>query len=574
MIEGDAQRPPDYAGIGTPSGCEDKMRDIVFLFLILLLLAATNLSAQSEPEWQWAAQAGGTGSEAGSAIATGINGNSYAAGCFYGTSCFGTTQLNSSGNSDIFVAKLDQNGNWVWAIQAGGASFDEAKCITVDSSENIYISGYFSETASFGSTSLGSDGGREVFVAKADSDGNWLWAVSAGGTGNERGLGIAVDSTGGIYLTGFFEDTAYFGPLLLTSSGGNDIFVAKLDGEGDWLWAFNAGGSGSDVGRAVSVFGDACLYVTGSFTETVLFGNTTLTSSGGKDVFIGNLDTNGNWIWAKKAGGASDESAHGIAGDNAANVYLTGRFIGVIHFGDISLSSSGFEDCFIAKLDSDGNWQWAVRAGGPGQDFGEFVAVDNAANVYFTGYFEDTASFGSAWFASIGYVDIFVAKLDSDGNWQWAVQAGGTNYDFGKGIAVDGSAHIHLTGSFLGTAGFGTISLGTNGASDIFVAKLSPGGVWLNDAITPQIPGLSRLDGVYPNPLRKGDSAFVKTHVSDLEGGTLKLFDIRGQLLLSRSLQPGTQQTSLDTRRLSPGVYLYQLTTPTAQMVKKLILVN
>lgn len=502
-----------------------------------------------------------------------MNGNSYAAGYFYGTSCFGATQLDSSGNSDIFVAKLDACGNWVWAIQAGGVSYDEAKCVAVDSSENIYISGYYSETTSFGSISLGSEGGREVFVAKADSDGNWLWAVSAGGAGNERGLGIAVDDAGGIYLTGFFEDTACFGLFALTSSGNNDIFIARLDAEGNWLWAVKAGGPGSDVGRAVTVFGDANLYVTGSFTETAVFGNTTFASSGGKDVFVARLDANGNWLWAKKAGGASDESAHGLAAD-AAHVYLTGRFSGAAHFGVIALSSSGLEDCFIAKLDDDGYWQWADKAGGPGQDFGESIAVDNAANVYLTGYFMDTASFGPSWFTSIGYVDIYVAKLDSDGNWQWVVQAGGTNYDFGQAIAVDSSAHIRLTGNFLGTASFGAISLDTFGASDIFAAKISPGGVWLSDEISPETPGLSRLDGVYPNPLRKGDPALIQTHVADRKGGTLNLFDIRGQLLMSRSLQPGTRQSSLDTGMLVPGVYLYQLKTPSAQMVKKLILVN
>jgi len=550
------------------------MRDMGFIYLILLLLACADISAQNDPGWQWAKQAGGTSSEAGYAIATDNNGNSYVAGYFYGTSFYGSVQLDSGGNSDIFVAKLDVQGNWIWAIQAGGASYDDAKCVAVDSSGNVYVSGYFSETATFGSIPLSSDGGREVFVAKADSDGNWLWALSAGDTNNERGLGIAVDDSGGVYLTGFFENTAYFGSLLLTSNGGSDIFVARLDEEGSWLWAINAGGTGSDVGRAISVSGNAYLDITGSFTETAQLGNTTLCSSGGKDVFVARLDTNGNWLWATKAGGSGADSANSISEDNAANLYLTGSFVGTAGFGDIPLTSNGLEDCFIAKLDGDGNWLWAVQAGGSGQDFGESVAVDNAANVYLTGTFVETACFGSHTFTCRGFVDIFAAKLDSDGNWQWAIQAGGTNYDVSQGIAVDSSACVYLTGYFWGSTVFGPISLITNGIADVFVSKLSQDGVPVSDEISPESSGLSRLYELYPNPLRKGNSASVKTHVSNPEGGSLSLYNIRGQLVSSHHLDPGTYQSSLDTRALPSGIYFYQLKTPTAKIVKKMVLLN
>lgn len=550
------------------------MRNIGFLCLILLLLAATDIFAQNEPEWQWVMQAGGTSSESGDAIALGLNGNSYVTGYFYGTSCFGPISLTSNGNSDIYISKMDTNGNWVWAIQAGGTYFDAAKCVAVDSSDNVYVAGYFSETATFGSITLSSDGGWDIFVAKADSSGNWLWAKSAGETNDERGLGIAVDGAGGIYLTGYFENIAYFGPFPLTSWGDSDIFIARLDMDGNWLWALNAGGAGSDVGRAIALCGNEHVCITGSFTETAMFGNTALTSSGGKDIFVAKLDANGNWLWARKTSGASDESAHGIAVDSYAAVYLTGRFRGAVYFGNTSLSSSGLEDCFVAKLDCNGNWQWAVRAGGSGQDFGESVAVDNATNVYLTGYFQEIASFGSTSFTCIGYVDIFIAKLGGDGNWHWAMQAGGTNYDLGLAIAVDCAYNIYHTGYFWGTVNFGTISLSTNGAADVFVSKLSPGEVSLSDDISPETSGLSRLYELYPNPLRKGNPVSIKTYVSDIKGGTLSLFNLRGQCLSSHILQPGTHQTSLVTRGLPPGVYFYKFETQTVKIIRKLVLVN
>jgi hypothetical protein len=175
--------------------------------------------------------------------------------------------------------------------------------------------------------------------------------------------------------------------------------------------------------------------------------------------------------WAVKAGGSSDEGGNGIAVDSNGNAYVTGHFEGTATFGSTSLTSSGANDIFIAKLSSIGEWQWAVKAGGPGDSDSAYgIAVDPNGNAYATGYFEGTATFGSTSLTSSGGNDIFIAKLSSSGEWQWAVKAGDSSGVFGNGIAVDSSGNAYVTGHFSGTATFGSTSLTSSGGYDIFIA--------------------------------------------------------------------------------------------------------
>jgi len=317
--------------------------------LLILVLCSLALFAQNE-DWHWAKQAGGTDYDEGMSIAVDANGNSYVTGSFKDSATFGTTTLTSSGDGDIFVAKMDSNGNWLWAKQAGGTDYDEGMSIAVDANGNSYVTGYFFSNANFGDTNLISSGYDDIFVAKIDSDGNWLWAKQAGGTSEEWGHGIAVDANGNSYVTGFYQESATFGTITLTSSEGNDIFVAKLDSNGNWLWAKQAGGTSYDEGVSIAVDANGNSYVTGVFWGSATFGATTLTGSGNFDVFVAKLDSNGNWLWAKQTGGTSFDFGYGIAVDANGSSYVTGFFMESATFGTTPLTSSGGYDIFVAKL--------------------------------------------------------------------------------------------------------------------------------------------------------------------------------------------------------------------------------
>jgi len=326
---------------------EDIMKKTFLLFILAICSVA--LFAQNE-DWIWANQAGGTNDDTGYSIAVDANGNSYVTGSFFGSATFGTTTLTSSGYEDIFVAKMDNNGNWLWANKAGGTNWDYGYGIAVDANGNSYVTGYFWGNATFGTTTLTCSGNFGIFVAKMDINGNWLWAKQTGGTNTDLGQSIAVDANGNSYVTGYFWGNATFGTTTLTSSGQYDIFVAKMDSNGNWLWAKQAGGTSYDDGYSIAVDDNGNSYVTGYFYGSATFGTTTLTSSGNEDIFIAKLDINGNWLWAKQAGGTDDDYGKGIAVDDNGNSYITGYFYSSATFGTTTLTSSGYEDIFVAKL--------------------------------------------------------------------------------------------------------------------------------------------------------------------------------------------------------------------------------
>jgi hypothetical protein len=178
------------------------------------------------------------------------------------------------------VAKLDNTGKFVWATQAGGASFDQGTGISVDNCGNSYVTGSFSGTATFDSFTLVSAGYTDIFVAKLDKNGKFIWATQAGGIGgNDEGLGISVDNCGNSYVTGYFTGTATFCSFTLISTGDFDIVVAKLDKNGKFVWATQAGGSGTDQGLGISTDNCGNSYVTGYINGNATFGPFNLTNT-------------------------------------------------------------------------------------------------------------------------------------------------------------------------------------------------------------------------------------------------------------------------------------------------------
>jgi hypothetical protein len=300
--------------------------------------------------------------------------------------------------------------------------------------------------------------------------------------------------------------------------------VALFAQNEDWIWANQAGGTSYDYGYGIAVDDNGNSYVTGYFSSIATFGNTTLTSSSSEyaDIFVAKLDSSGNWLWAKKAGGTSWDHGYGIAVDAKGNSYVTGYFYGSATFGTTTLTSSGSYDIFVAKMDSNGNWLWVKQAGGTNEDGGISIAINANGNSYITGVFEESATFGTTTLTSSGSQDIFVAKLDINGNWLWAKQAGGTGYDDGCGIAVDANGNSYVTGYFYGNAIFGTTTLTSSSASDIFVAKLG-------DVNSISLPSFSGIRSIYPNPFNTLTT--IDYEISMPADVKIEVYNNRGQLV-------------------------------------------
>lgn len=258
----------------------------------------------------WAKQMGGANSvDVGNSIALDVLGNIYTTGFFTGTADFdpgaGTVNLTSGtiGYHDVFISKLDSSGNFVWVKQMGEPYSDIGYSNKVDASGNVYSTGLFLGTMDFdpgiGVSNLTSSGTSDIFISKLDAAGNFVWAKNIGGSNDDAGYSIAIDSSGNVYTTGFFKEMADFDPgagtyyLTSTMNGAvynSDAFVSKLDASGNFVWAENIGGTWDTYGYSIALDTFDNIYTTGYFKGTTDFDPSTgifnLTDTGNNDIFV------------------------------------------------------------------------------------------------------------------------------------------------------------------------------------------------------------------------------------------------------------------------------------------------
>lgn len=392
----------------------------------------------------------------------------------------------------------------------GGTSWDYLDSVAADSSGNVVATGSFEGTADFepgsGTTNLTSGGYTDIYVTKLDSSGELAWARQMGGASQAKGHSVALDSSGNVYVAGRFRGTADFDPgsgtQNLTSNGGEDGFVVKLDSNGDFVWAKSFGGAQTDVARGVAVDSAGNVYVNGYFRSTADFdpgaGTQNKTAAGSDDIYLLKLNADGDFVSVAQFGSTGYDQASSIAVDSSDNVLLFGNTRGTIDL-DPGAGTANFSpsngDFFIVKLDSSGAYTWSAGFTGANYGYasetGEALATDSSGNVYATGYYNGTVDFdpgaGTANMTATGNPDAFVLKLNSSGALLWAKSLGGSDTAYGRSIDVDSSGNVYTTGNFDGTGDFdpgsGTENLssaGGSGDNDIFVSKLNSSGefVW------------------------------------------------------------------------------------------------
>ncbi|MGH1337156.1 MAG: SBBP repeat-containing protein [Aureispira sp.] len=549
------------------------------LAILILLFSIHFLQAQSA-SLEWVIGMGDAGNDQGKSIITDANGNVYITGHFGGMVDFDPDTLNSviltaNGATDIFIQKLDPNGNLLWVKQMGGIGpANEGNAILVDNNGNVYTTGRFYADADFdpgtGIHYLISNGLGDIFIQKLDPNGNFLWAKSMGSTADDAGNAIALDAAGNVYTTGYFQNTVDFDPGLgtnpLTAVGISDIFIQKLDPNGNFIWAKTMGGTADDAGNAIALDVAGNIYTIGQFNQTINFdpgmGMMAFTSNGGSDIFIQKLDNNGNFLWAKTMGGINDDVGKKLIVDNNNNIYTIGHFSDVVDFdpnlGTTNFTSNGLSDIFLQKLDNNGNLIWAKTMGGANYDVGESITIDTAGYLYTTGYFGGGVDFdlgtGVMLLNALGLADIFIQKLDNNGNFIWVKQMGGVSYEHGNAITTDLTGNIYTTGSFFNTTDFdpntGVVTLVSAGQYDIFVQKLSQSNF---NAVSSLHSSISKL---YPNP----STNQLIIELEKVQEATISILDNQGRLV-HPPLLIKEQQTSLELAHLPTGIYYISVTT-------------
>ena len=369
-----------------------------------------------------------------------------------------------------------------WNTFLGSSGGEEGCGIAVDASGNVYVTGYSDATWGSPVSGFSGDSESDAFVAKLNSGGVLQWNTFLGSSGDEEGYGIAVDASGNVYVTGYSCGDGDWGSSAVNGHAGScDAFVAKLSNGGALQWHTFLGSSSDEVGYGIAVDATGNVYATG-YSEADWGGSPVSTHSGSYDVFVAKLSNSGSLTWHTFLGSSSTDQSYGIAVDASGNVYATG-YSEATWGSPVNAFSAGIdhEDAFAAKLDSSGNLTWHTFLGSAdddddtdNDDTGKGIAVDASGNVYVTGYSD--AAWGSpvSAFSGDSESDAFVAKLNSSGVRQWHTFLGSSSRDRGYGIAIDGSANVYVTGS--SDATWGSPEIAYAGDSDAFAAELSSSG--------------------------------------------------------------------------------------------------
>ncbi len=408
-----------------------------------------------------------------------------------------TTPSSDLAHGDVRQALAGQSGTLTlsYSTYLGGGSDDYGTGIAVDSSGNAYVTGYtdLGFPTTLGAVDQTHNGGNDAFVAKFSPSGVLIYSTYLGGGGSDGGVGIAVDGSSNVCVTGgtYSPDFPTLKPYLgHTYYGNGDAFVTKLSSSGNSLiYSTYIGWIGSEAGSGIAIDGSGYAYVTGhSNSWTFSMWNFLQRDQGDFDAFVAKLSSEGDsMIYILYFGGGSDDYGTGIAVDGGGNAYVTG-WTQSYDFETLNPYQAsfqgGFSDAFVTAFNWFGLLIYSTYLGGEYEDYGNGIAVDGSGNAYVTGttYSSDFPILNPYQGTYQGYhgtlSHVFVTRLASSGNSLiYSTYLEGGSYDWGWGIGVDGSGNAYVTGETW-SPDFPTLNpyQTFQGGKDVFVTKLSSAG--------------------------------------------------------------------------------------------------
>lgn len=339
--------------------------------------------------------------------------------------------------------------NWQWSYNvSSNADYGRAnRCVTDTAGNVIVIGSFHGGTITFGNTVLTNSGGGDMYVTKFNSNGNVLWATSAGGTGLDEGYSCAVDDSGNIYVAGTFASNTFtIGNKQLTTVGGSDIFIAKYNAQGNVIYANKIAGSSDEFWPEIACDNYGRCYVGGTFLSNQLdIGGNIISNYGSADIFMVRYDAAGVAEFVKSGGNIGWQEIKGIKCDKAGNVYLTGNFEGGnLSFGAANFFNAGGYDFFLINYNTAGNELWWQGYGDSDNENAESIAIGNDSNLYIAGSFSTpNFIFGTTTLVNSGGSDFMLCKLNYAGVPQWALSAQSVQYESLYDVAVDDSNNVY-----------------------------------------------------------------------------------------------------------------------------------
>lgn len=565
------------------------MKVKITLLVVVALMCLVNPGRSQSPSYKWTKTYGGNGRDVSRGICVDEYGNTYVIGVFKNTVDFdpgiGVENRTSNGYTDVYVQKLDADGNLIWVTTFGSPFEDYGIDIAVDSSGEIYLTGYFSDMIDF-DPGLGNDyhvsnGNYDVFIEKLDVNGNYLWAKTFGGVDNDYGNSVYFDEAGDVYLTGTFSNSVDFDPDMgvetHVSNGSSDIYLQKLDANGNFIWVKTIGGMIGEYSSSVKINDLGDIFIVGSFSDTVDFdpgiGTDFRISNGSSDVFVEKLDLNGNLIWVKAFGGISDDHCIDLSMDNDGHICLTGEFMGTVDFnpgiGVENLTSNGYADVFIQKLDPNGDFIWVKSIGGINDEHVIGISVNTSGDIFIAGSFNsETMDFDPG---------VGVSNYTSNGGLDVFVEELDANGNF-------------IWANTFGSPGFDKgYGISTDAIGNIYITGFFSDtvdfypGAGEDDHISngdfdifvqklgPEIASVetvikSGLFNTYPNPTK----GILNIAIDSDEVCSVKVLNVMGQVVASKNNI--YSQAVLDISQQVDGVYFVQVHSENRTVSSKVIL--
>ncbi len=546
------------------------------------------------PYSEWFKKIGGTAEQIGNDVEVDSEGNLYASGSFKGFVDFNpgvsNNGISSISSYDAYVCKYDTLGVFQWVHHYGGGSIQNVKDMVVDDSDNLLIAGWFQSDVDFDPGSSTdyklASGVADGFISKVNSQGDYQWMkqFKSTGSGYTYVKSMTLDPSGNIFVAGFFNGTTDFDPdtssYNLTSGDPGDLFICKLDSQGNFLWVKHYHGPHlHTVDISISMDSQGNVVAAGSFYGVVDFNdgpgtfNLTSTTPFGADIFILKLKPNGDYMWARQMGGSNMDMAKDVKLDANNNIYITGSFQGTADFDpgsgvqELETENEFGHNVFVCKLAWNGEFDWVKHFKGFGMLFSAALVLDDSSNVYITGNFWSTVDFNphpTIWnvVSPEGLDDIFITKLDKDGNFRWAEGFGSTSSDVPTSITIDHEYNVYTTGYFNDTIWsdrdeheYFDVSLG---ATDAFIHKLMQSDVEIIEEDTSGI-FVEELEwelAIYPNPV---ENVLIIEFDQTVTNITLNIRNSLGQLISHKKFESFTKiQTQIDG---PSGVYILELMT-------------
>lgn len=434
-----------------------------------------NCSSRSH---QWSQGFGSLTSDNAAVVAVNELGEVVMAGTFSGTMTFGGTDLTAIGDQDLYLAKLDAAGNHLWSQRFGTTTDEvEPQAIAFDRDGNIVMAGHFRGTASFGLLDIPVDNNEDAFVAKYTADGSPLWDKHLHGFGAIHGWDMALDSLNNVFIVGDFKDSLFIDMGQFNSHGSEDMFVCKLDPDGD-VSEVVAFGDFNGFGRLLAVaVDDLDNVILGGVSSGPSKLGASPAGAGTINVELGKFD-NGLvsplWIHSYGYVDASSE-LHDVAVDRDNNVVFAMGFETAIDLAGVPVFSANTHGLGLAKLDPGGAYQWSQifdAEGGVDSLVCNGLSVDEAGQITLGANYEGTVSLGGPPLPGASLSDIGVATFDVSGYHLYSAGFGGVGTDSLEDLAAGPSRTVVIVGSFENTLDFGGNPLTAASASqpDAFVA--------------------------------------------------------------------------------------------------------